>query len=393
MNNVTNEIVRSQLGGALLTGYSATPEYLTKLKKNISLVREIARQYCDLTITDVDSRIYFVRYFVMIIKDVNKFLPTYIDELRPGRRLEAFCISSGVHRDDVFWKWCDTVCCDMEGQVVYHHLKESLDELRELLAEVENAMMHCDPAIFERFFYIEEQHYSSSGVTRRFETWLYDNGYPDIDKLRELQALVVADALKLGVMDYAPAPSYQEIEEVKVDYLKKLLPWDYDMSGDFTKSCARWRKFFHWEGSILIINYKKYGKYIQSHYYDFNDTQLQAIFELDMMLHLIHKEMARLEPKPEVKHYDSRKPNEVLFKFIHPSISGEEEWQIHEEVKRLVTHHGIQEICQYLYQMAKDKRILLPQMPSAAYAELVRMGMPTTAGFSEKNFKNNYKSI
>jgi hypothetical protein len=158
------------LGGALLTGYSATPEYLTKLKKNISLVREIARQYCDLTITDVDSRIYFVRYFVMIIKDVIKFLPTYIDELRPGRRLEAFCISSGVHRDDVFWKWCDTVCCDMEGQVVYHHLKESLDELRELLAEVENAMMHCDPAIFERFFYIEEQHYSSSGVARRFET-------------------------------------------------------------------------------------------------------------------------------------------------------------------------------------------------------------------------------
>ena len=38
MNNITNEIVRSQLGGALLTGYSATPEYLTKLKKNISLV-------------------------------------------------------------------------------------------------------------------------------------------------------------------------------------------------------------------------------------------------------------------------------------------------------------------------------------------------------------------
>lgn len=393
MHYTTNEIVRSQLGGALLTGYSATPEYLTKLKKNISLVREIARQYCDLTITDVDSRIYFVRYFVMIIKDVNKFLPTYIDELRQGRRLEAFCISSGVHRDDVFWKWCDTVCCDMEGQVVYHHLKESLDELRELLAEAENAMMHCDPALFERFFYIEEQHYSSSGVARRFETWLYDNGYPDIDKLRELQAQVVADALKQGVMDYAPAPSYQEIEEVKVDYLKKLLPWDYDMSGDFTKSCARWRKFFHWEGTILVINYKKYGKYIQSHYYDFNDTQLQAIFELDMMLHLIHKEMARLEPKPEVKNSDSRKPDEVLFKFIHPSISGEEEWQIHEEVKRLVTHHGIQEICQYLYQMAKDKRILLPQMPSAAYAELVRMGMPTTAGFSEKNFKNNYKNI
>lgn len=294
MNNVTNEIVRSQLGGALLTGYSATPEYLTKLKKNISLVREIARQYCDLTITDVDSRIYFVRYFVMIIKDVNKFLPTYIDELRQGRRLEAFCISSGVHRDDVFWKWCDTVCCDMEGQVVYHHLKESLDELRELLAEAENAMMHCDPALFERFFYIEEQHYSSSGVTRRFETWLYDNGYPDIDKLRELQAQVVAETLKMGVLDFAKTPSQKEIDEVNRDTLKGLLPYDFEMTADFIVACAKWRRFMHWDGYTLIVNYKKYGKYIQAHFYDFSDKQLQAIFELDMMLKLIHQEMARL---------------------------------------------------------------------------------------------------
>ena len=89
----------------------------------------------------------------------------------------------------------------------------------------------------------------------------------------------------------------------------------------------------------------------------------------------------------------NHKPDEEPFKFIHPSICGEEVWLIHDEVKRLVTHHGIQEICQYLYQMAKDKRILLPQMPSAAYAELVRMGMPTTAGFSEKYFKNHYRII
>ena len=389
MNNVTNEIVRSQLGGALLTGYSATPEYLTKLKKNISLVREIARQYCDLTITDVDSRIYFVRYFVMIIKDVIKFLPTYIDELRQGRRLEAFCISSGVHRDDVFWKWCDTVCCDMEGQVVYHHLKESLDELRELLAEAENAMMHCDPAIFERFFYIEEQHYSSSGVARRFETWLYDNGYPDIDKLRELQAQVVAETLKMGVLDFAKTPSQKEIDEVNRDTLKGLLPYDFEMTADFIVACAKWRRFMHWDGPLLMINYKKYGKYIQNHYYDFNDEQLQAIFELDMMVHLINDELARLNNKL-VFSPTHCVPDKELFKYIHPAICDEEALHIHEEVKRLVIHYGIPEICQYLYQMAGEKKIMLPQMPSLAYNELVRMGMPTTTGYSEKCFQKYY---
>jgi hypothetical protein len=114
-----------------------------------------------------------------------------------------------------------------------------------------------------------------------------------------------------------------------------------------------------------------------------------------MMLYLIHKEMQKLMATelPSENVVINHKPDDEPFKFIHPSICGEEVWLIHDEVKRLVTHHGIQEICQYLYQMAKDKRILLPQMPSAAYAEMVRMGMPTTAGFSEKYFKNHYRII
>ena len=393
MDNNTNEIERPQRWGALAAGCGDAPKYLTELKNNISLVREIASQYCTLTIKDKNTRVFFVAYFTRLLKKVNGMLPGYIEDLKQSQCIEAFSISTGQYRKEEFWQWCDWICSDMEGEKIYEYLKQNVDRLKALLLETEIATIQCKPELYEKFFFNEELQYTNDGVRKKFEKWMYDNMAPDIEKLRELQAQVVADALNLGVMDYAPDPSYREIEEVKVDYLKKLLPWDYDMSGDFTKSCARWRKFFHWEGTILVINYKKYGKYIQSHYYDFNDTQLQAIFELDMMLHLIHKEMARLEPKPEVKHSDSRKPDEELFKFIHPSISGEEEWQIHEEVKRLVTHHGIQEICQYLYQMAKDKRILLPQMPSSAYAELVRMGMPTTAGFSEKYFKNHYRII
>ena len=83
--------------------------------------------------------------------------------------------------------------------------------------------------------------------------------------------------------------------------------------------------------------------------------------------------------------------DEELFHFIHPSIGEKEEWQIHDEVKRLVTRQGLQEICLYLSQMAKDKKILLPQNQGKAYAELVRMGMPSGEGFNEKTFQKYYK--
>ena len=72
-------------------------------------------------------------------------------------------------------------------------------------------------------------------------------------------------------------------------------------------------------------------------------------------------------------------------------MNSEQERQIHEEVKRLVAHHGMQEICNYLYQLKEEKKILLPMSLTTTYDELVRMGMPQGEGYSMKNFQKYYK--
>lgn len=82
--------------------------------------------------------------------------------------------------------------------------------------------------------------------------------------------------------------------------------------------------------------------------------------------------------------------DEELFHFIHPAIQREQEWAIHDEVKHLVARHSMQDICQYLQQMASEMKILLPLMPSVAYAELVRMGMPQRVGYNESTFRKYY---
>ena len=96
--------------------------------------------------------------------------------------------------------------------------------------------------------------------------------------------------------------------------------------------------------------------------------------------------------KPEVvDHEEIQEHNEELFHYIHPTVDSQHEWQIHNEVKRLVASQGIQEICQYLQQMVLDKKILLPQSADSAYTELVRMGMPDGEGFQKKTFMKYYK--
>ncbi len=82
--------------------------------------------------------------------------------------------------------------------------------------------------------------------------------------------------------------------------------------------------------------------------------------------------------------------SEELFHFVHPELDEAEAWRIHDAVKRLVKLQGIQMICQYLTRLKNEKKVLLPPNPSAAYAELVRMGMPHGEGFNETTFRKYY---
>ena len=77
--------------------------------------------------------------------------------------------------------------------------------------------------------------------------------------------------------------------------------------------------------------------------------------------------------------------------FIHPSVDVDQEWQVHEEIERLVARQGIQEICKYLTQLSEARKVLLPQNAEKAYNELVRLGMPNGEGYSLKTFQKYYK--
>lgn len=82
--------------------------------------------------------------------------------------------------------------------------------------------------------------------------------------------------------------------------------------------------------------------------------------------------------------------NEELFHFIHPEIENEEAWRIHQAIKRLVVYQKIPEICAYLKELKQRGKVLLPSVSAVMYKELVRLGMPTGEGYSEKHFSNSY---
>ena len=86
----------------------------------------------------------------------------------------------------------------------------------------------------------------------------------------------------------------------------------------------------------------------------------------------------------------SKKEEEELFRFVHPEIEDEEAWQIHNSIKRLVTCQRVPEICAYLKELKQKRKVMLPSVSAVMYNELVRLGMPTGEGYSEKHFSNSY---
>ena len=89
-------------------------------------------------------------------------------------------------------------------------------------------------------------------------------------------------------------------------------------------------------------------------------------------------------------HQEAQERNEERFHFVHPEVEDDEAWRIHDAVKRLVAHQKVPEICAYLKELKQKRKALLPSASAAMYKELVRLGMPTSDGFSEKHFSNIY---
>lgn len=130
-----------------------------------------------------------------------------------------------------------------------------------------------------------------------------------------------------------------------------------------------------------------------------NVEHMEVRFDKDMQMQVANVEEMNTAPETlqlqvqqdDVTKSDAIPVDEELFHFIHPEVEDSEEVKIHKAVKNLVKRFGVKEICDYLSQMASEKKILLPQKPNVAYDELVRMGMPNGDGFALKTFEKYYR--
>ena len=396
------EIEGSQMGVALTADNGASPCYLTELSDDISDISTLVCNYSKKPTRSRKTRERMVNSLIGMLTDANNQLPIYIEDLKQTKCIEPFEVSSKQGDDDkhfLFWFFIEKLCEEVRDEDTYPILKRLITQFNSLLAEAEIAKLNCDPVVFKEFFFRKKKDYYDENVVIRFNRKLLRNQPITLGKLKKMELEAVIKALNQGIFDFADTPSMQDVNKVSTELETDFLPCNFMLTDEFLTRYAKFRQFAEKRGPMLVFNYERYGMYVVDNFNQFNKDQVRAIYELDVKLYLIHKEMVKLNK--ELENVLNGKVNgkavsylqesgEEMFHFIHPSLDDEEGWKIHNEVKRLVRRQSVPDICQYLGKLASEDKILLPLMPSAAYTELVRMGMSDGEGYGEKYFKKHY---
>lgn len=159
--------------------------------------------------------------------------------------------------------------------------------------------------------------FCSEDWQKEYDEWKDEYDGVTFDQLKEKQIQEIVLFLKTTFLRYRPAPTRGDINRCQIDIQKDAFNDAYEMPENIDEQCARFDYFVRWadEGkNILIFDGKRMGKYLYRNYQQLTDEEKEAVVRLDVMLDLIHEDMAEhdLSLKPYLKRYEENMINGLI---------------------------------------------------------------------------------
>jgi len=297
------------------------------LRENILNTNSALRAYERVTTDSELVRIQFALCLATQIAHTNKGLRKYLEEMEGGECKEVLGLDFRKMTSKDYWKIGANLRADMEemkGKKIAEYgldyticgqrvettadilamVEARIAEMISLLKEVKRKMLTAPKKMFSSFFRDMTETMDGECVTTEYEEWKMSLGHLTQERLKEKQTLVVADFLKKRVLRYAAAPTQRELNKVQLDKVREYLPSNYEFTDDFKEQCAIFRRFIHWEGDLMMIDYDSYAKYFYKYFHKLSVEDQFALFALDHTLAMIHRDMKstqRPTPSPSQK--------------------------------------------------------------------------------------------
>ena len=386
-----------------------------ELLESIHGLDESKTAYDTITVDSPYTRCMFVAGLTYWAEKVNKGLLDYLEKISKGECVRVLNVDFSKYSSKDYWlrsrmKDDMTAYSDMPLSLVtcqneysssldlYNGYEKIVSEMVVNFKKVESTF--DQPQLYDPLMEQLKRQYADPLIDYEYAKMKERYIEPTLKDYLKMQVAACVEFLHSGMLSEALSICNEDIDKVDEEKILKMLDPRCKVPANLKELWAKFMKLMVYEEDVLLVPKRdKIRIQVLKHFDDLNEDQFRALFRLDDRLRLIHQDMIKLKPGlvkainstvNEQPENNQPEPAEELFHFIHPSLDDEEGWKIHNEVKRLVAYHGLQEICNYLKQLANDKKILLPQSAEKAYIELRRMGMPDGEGFGKKYFMRYY---
>ena len=166
-------------------------------------------------------------------------------------------------------------------------------EMAATMNETYEKMMRIPKHLYGEYYLHEKAKHDARPVTMEYDEWKMQEWDETFDSLKDKQMQVVAEFLTKRPLRFSHKPSIREVGKVRMDLVQNRLPSGFVYCEDFDEMCARFRKLNSWEGDIMKLDYNRYGKYLLQNFHKMTSEERQAFFDLDVMMELINKDIAK----------------------------------------------------------------------------------------------------
>ena len=180
---------------------------------------------------------------------------------------------------------------DKRPSEIHDFIYDNALTMTDLLKKIHEGLKNADIALFGKYVSRRIADGNWDYVKDAYLKWKHNQSDFSLELLLEKQEQELNKYLKEGIMHPLPAPSTQKMKKVDYDYHIGMLDCDFWGSEDYKKAYTKFMCYATRHDGMLTIEYKTYGKYIFLNYKKFSEIQKVAVFELCVMLDLIHHDM------------------------------------------------------------------------------------------------------
>lgn len=258
-------------------------------------LEQILEQYNELDFKEPDDIRMSGQLVMGLVEEINKKLIRLLESKRRPMLSRGIVTKFKTMANPNHW--LESKLFQVLPRKECKQLRECIEEMVDLIKAVWLKVINVDPDFADQLFERLKKRCRRRRTTD-YDVWKVDQPELTMALLTHYQAQLTADMLKSGILEYDYKPRGEEMDGVDLPRLMKKLNID-TLPDKFEEECAKLRRYSHWEGEMFIIDYHLLRKYIYRVFKLLTINQRIAMFNYDVQMKQIHKDMRDILKKQQ----------------------------------------------------------------------------------------------